>query len=127
MQFSNYPAGVTDAHQHFNPQEVDLDLKCEAEEMELVPSYWVKAKLLEIRGRLDRWTHEEIKQALTDVLDTVYELEDNGTYDCPFHGPFTLPVSEEAEWDCEICGTTHKVDTVPEAVDPDAGWDGRHE
>lgn len=120
MQFSNYPAGVTDAHPEFNPpEEVEMDLACESDEMELVPSFWVKAKLLDLRGVLDRWTHEEIKKALTDLLDEVYVLEDNGSYDCPFNGRVTLPVSEEAEWDCEICGTAHRTDTTPDDREPD--------
>lgn len=143
-QFSNYPAGVTDAHPEFNPpEEVTLDLLCEAEEMELIPSYWVKAQLLELRrlaggdfkgadykgdgGTGRPVSSAKLVQSIDEVLEKVYELEDNGSYDCPFDGVVTLPVSEEAEWDCEICGTAHKVDTVPEERDPDEGWDGRHE
>jgi hypothetical protein len=137
MQFSNYPAGVSDAHPHFNPEEVELEVACEAEEMELVPSFWVKAQLLELRQLVKtaedapsgaRWEAvPNIGERIQSMLEAVYELEDNGTYDCPFKGPLTLDVSEEAEWDCQICGTAHKVDTVPEAQDPDSGWDGRHE
>lgn len=119
MQSSNYPAGVTDAHPHFNEQEVEIEVKCGAEEMVLVPSYAVKAMLLQIRRNVDSFSPEQIKGALTDALDTVYGLEDNGTYDCPYDGTVTVAVSEEAEWDCDVCGTAHKIDTAtPDEEDP---------
>lgn len=128
MSNDNYPAGVTDAHEHFNPSETYIEVECTTEEALVVPSFAVKAQLIKLREMASAVPgasklYDELGLALT-LID---EIERDGDYECQWKGEMELPVSEEAEWDCPRCGQTQTTDTVPEGRDPDEGWDSRHD
>lgn len=133
------PAGVTDAHPHFNPPgEVVVQLECEADEVPVVPSFKVKEHLnvLQdlVQGMLNGTTSYAL-ESLPDVVaqvqrfrEQIEELEDNADYDCPWKGELELPAQQaEAEWDCPVCGTDHKTDTVDDGPDPDDAYEAMRE
>lgn len=129
----NYPAGVTDAHPHFNPSETYTEVECTTEEALTVPSFTVKAWLHELEDHLMQKeyaggvNHTSIKYRIIKLRKLIDEIERECDYECQWKGEQELPVSEEAEWDCPRCGVTQTTDTVPEGRDPDEGWDSRHE
>ena len=136
MSNDNYPAGVTDAHPHSNPNETTERLECGADEVMVVPSFAVKGELgrLEqtIRGMLvgtmrDLERLPRVLERITALREQVEELEKEGGYECPFNDYVDTVVSEEAHWDCPVCGTERVSDTIPEDRDPDEGWDNRHD
>lgn len=128
MNNSNYPAGVTDAHPHFNPAEGSFAVECGADEALVIPSFAVKAALIELAMHAQHPANgativAKIK-ALQDLID---EMEQEREYECGFKDTLDLDVSEEAHWDCPRCGNERTTDTVPEDRDPDAGWDERYD
>jgi hypothetical protein len=138
MSNDNYPAGVTDAHPHFNPFETYMEVECTTEEALVVPSFTVKAELTMIKtfaeefasvaGDDANWDRFVALRMMIDQLQgKIDEIEREGDYECQWKGEQELPVSEEAEWDCPRCGVTQTTDTVPEGRDPDEGWDSRHD
>lgn len=138
MGYSNYPAGVTDAHPYFNPEEVNVMVECGAEEALVLPSFAVKQKLNDLQEFVTRLAKQQDAGFTKDILDTLAgrienvreelePLERESDYECPYRDERLLPVSEEAEWDCPDCGNTHSTDTLPEGPDPDEGWDNRYD
>jgi len=136
MSNDNYPAGVSDAHPHFNPSETYTEVECTTEEALVVPSFAVKAALNEFLDWTKRRAYvaksEEAKAVMGSanariekLLEQIDDIEREGDYECQWKGEMELPVSEEAEWDCPRCGVTQSTDTVPEDRDPDEGWDSR--
>lgn len=113
---SNYPAGVSASHPHFNPGEVPINMICEAEEALVVPSFAIKAALIELHylangtypGANVIVNHIEKLQKLID------ETETETDYDCQWQDELELPVSEHTEWDCPRCGVAQVADTDPE-------------
>jgi hypothetical protein len=128
MSNDNYPAGVTDAHPHFNPTERPFTVDCTSDEALVIPSFLVKGELQKI---LDLTGHSanmaEVEKELRLLLAEVSDNEREGEYECQWEGELELPVSEEAEWDCPRCGVTQTTDTVPEDRDPDEEWDSRYD
>lgn len=127
---SNYPDGVTDAHPHFNPSERPTTVSCESEEAQVVPSFAVKAALIELLEHLEQKeraggvNHATIKYRIIKLQKNIDEWDREGDYECQWTGEMELPVSEEAHWDCPRCGVEQSTDTLPEE-DPDRGWDDR--
>ena len=54
MSNDHYPAGVTDAHPHFNPSERPVTVSCTSEEAYVVPATAVADALEIIREELGR-------------------------------------------------------------------------
>lgn len=138
MSNENYPAGVTDAHPHFNPSETSMEVECTTEEALVIPSFAVKAELIQLKEFADGFAEVAVSEVdkgrfvtlgfmVKQLYDRVAELEREGEYECQWKGEQELPVSEEAEWDCPRCGVTQTTDTVPEDRDPDEGWDSRYD
>lgn len=132
MSNDNYPAGVTDAHPHFNPTERMYPVNCTADEARTVPSHAVQQELAEVKRLLDlsqdgNGSLDAVYFQLGHALGRVKRIERAETYECDWSGEMELPVSEEAEWDCPRCGNANTTDTIPEDRDPDEGWDSRHE
>lgn len=131
------PAGVTDAHPHFNPNEHYLTVPCTAEEALVVPSFAIKAQLNDLSDFIQRrlftagdmpylkGTLESITSRIKELQGQIDEMEQEGTYECSWQGELELPESEAAEWDCPQCGSANTSDTLPEDRDPDEGWDNR--
>lgn len=120
---SNYPAGVSDAHPYFNPGEVPINMTCEAEEALVVPSFAIKAALIEIHalagggykgdgGQNRPANHGTIVQRIEQLQRLIDEAETETDYDCSWEGEMELPVSEHTEWDCPRCGVTQVADTT---------------
>lgn len=132
---SNYPDGVTDAHEHFNPAETLIEVECTTEEALVVPTFAVKEELDRLREKMDGlsasgWAvsnkdARSVVDGLAKLLEQIEEAEREGDYECQWKGEKELPVSEEAEWVCPRCGQTQTSDTIPEDRDPDEGWDRR--
>lgn len=141
MSNDNYPAGVTDAHPHFNPNEHSVTVSCTSDEALTVPSFSVKAGLNDLeeyvnrlsKGRtMDQRPHtvqilESIVNKIGQLREQVEAEEREESYECQWEGELELPYSEEAEFDCPRCGVTQTTDTIPEDRDPDEGWDSRHD
>ena len=132
MSNDNYPAGVTDAHPHFNPQEGSFAVECGADEALVVPNYWVQLRLNEILNRVYRLPSEsrevqELVKKLDATLKEASEMAQEREYECGFKDTLDLDISEEAHWDCPRCGNERTTDTVPEERDPDEGWDNRYD
>jgi rubrerythrin len=131
MQFSNYPAGVTDSHPHFNPNERPVQVACSVEDATVVPSHVVKQALKELAELMERIpsataayapspaaARKKALEKVKELQEQIEKLEDVSDFACPFEGELELPVSEEAEWVCPVCGQTRTSDTLPEE-DPD--------
>lgn len=121
---SNYPDGVTDAHEHFNPEERPVTVSCTSDECKVVPSFMVTGELqmiLELTGHSANM--EEVGSAIQSLIAEILDVEKEGGYECTWEGELDLPVSEEAEWDCPRCGNTNTDDTLPEDIDPDRAYD----
>ena len=137
MSNENYPAGVTDAHPHFNPNETTERLECGADEVMVVPSFAIKTDLndllhyVENLVKLGHTPGGEILASIAARIEhinaRVLDLEEEGGYECPFNDYVDTVVSEEAHWDCPVCGTERVSDTIPEDRDPDEAWDNRHD
>ena len=129
MSNDNYPAGVTDAHPHFNPSEVSLHLTCGNDEAPVIPFHAMRAELDELTEWLQMKPRAlgDIEARLALLGDYLTTLKRDSEYECPFDGTVDVAISEEAEWDCPICGTTRTSDTTPEERDPDEGWDSRYD
>jgi len=133
MSNDNYPAGVTDAHPHFNPNEHSVTVSCTSDEALTVPSFAVKAALIELVEHLERKefaggvNHATIKYRVIKLRELIEETEREESYECQWEGTLDLPHSEEAEFDCPRCGVTQTTDTIPEDRDPDEGWDSRYD
>lgn len=129
MSNDNYPAGVTDAHPHFNPpREVATDVECGADEALVVPSFHLKAALSELAELLDekQWTLTRQRTAILRVAalqEQIRELEQESSYTCPFHDDLDLEESECARWVCPVCGNDRETDTLPEEQDPDRAYE----
>lgn len=133
MSNDNYPAGVSDSHPYFNPQEASVHVVCGNDEAAVVPSYAITKALEKLRrltgdGGLNRpASHGTIVEHI-DLMQELVELSERETgYECPFEGVMDVDISEEAEWTCPLCGATRVSDTLPEERDPDEGWDSRHD
>jgi hypothetical protein len=128
MSNENYPAGVTDAHPHFNPSETLIEVECTTEEALVVPVHLVQDRLAALKNLIDdpNTTRAALLFQLGHTAGTVDRHKKEGTYECDWTGELELPVSEAAEWDCPRCGVTQTTDTLPDDVDPDEGWDSRH-
>lgn len=128
MSNDNYPAGVTDAHPHFNPDERPVTVSCTTEEALVIPSFVIKADLIRLRELTGHAANmAEVDDLLAAMQFKIDEIEREGGYECQWVGELELPVSEEAMFDCPRCGVEQTTDTVPEDRDPDEGWDNRHE
>lgn len=137
MSNDNYPAGVTDAHPHFNASEVSMEVECCADEALVIPSFAIKAHLndmhhyIENLVKLGHTPGNSILTSIAERLDQMQgqidEMEREGEYECGWKGEQELALSEEAEWDCPRCGNTRSTDTLPEDRDPDEGWDSRYD
>ena len=133
MSNDNYPAGVTDAHPHFNPQEGSVSVTCGADEALLVPAFAIKTELLELTAMIENMP-DLPNLALVGLLVKVRQiqnqvdtLEQEREYECPFEDVMDVDISEEAHWDCPVCGQERVSDTLPEERDPDEGWDNRYD
>lgn len=137
---ANYPAGVTDAHPHFNPQEVNFTAHCFADEALVIPSFAVKAALIELAGLMQRIptataayapsptaARKKALEKIKELQGQIDEMEQEREYECDWQGEMELPVSEDAHWDCPRCGNERASDTIPEDRDPDEGWDSRYD
>jgi hypothetical protein len=135
---ANYPDGVTDAHPHFNPSETYTEVECTTEEALVIPSFEIKADLVQLKEFADGFSivaqdardgdrFTTLGMMIGQLQRKIDEIEREGDYECQWKGEQELPVSEEAEWDCPRCGVTQTTDTVPEDRDPDEGWDNRHD
>lgn len=123
MSNDNYPAGVTDAHPHFNPSETYIEVECTTEEALVVPSFAIKADLNHLYDyvtQMIKLGHDSTSQIMGTVAgkielmqERVTALEQEREYECSWKGEMELPVSEEAEWDCPRCGAENTEDTLP--------------
>jgi hypothetical protein len=123
----NYPAGVTDAHPHFNPQERPVTVDCTSDEAMVVPVTLVQDRLEALRKLVmdPDATITAVLFQLGHTAGTVDRHKKEGTYECDWTGELELPVSEEAEWTCPRCGVTQTSDTIleDEDLDPDRAYD----
>jgi hypothetical protein len=132
---SNYPAGVTDAHPHFNPVESVMEVKCEDDETEVVPTHELKEEL----GRLEQTLRgmvagtvglamEQLPGVLkrvTALKERVEELEDVSNWECTFEGDVEVQITDNgatAEWTCPVCANPHS-ENIGEDDDPDRARD----
>lgn len=139
MSNSNYPAGVTDNHPHFNPPRVSASaVECGADEALVVPSFGLKAALEELRvlaggdykgdGGLNRPANMgTVLRRIEQLIDSIPLLEQEREYECPFNDEVDLEESECARWVCPECGNDREADTLPEERDPDEEWERRNE
>jgi hypothetical protein len=118
---SNYPDGVTDAHPHFNPSEGSLHLTCGNDEAPVVPFHAVRTELDELTEwfQMKPRALDQIEGRLALLSDYLTTLKLDSDYECPFEGTVDVDISEEAEWDCPVCGGSRTSDTLPEDRDPD--------
>jgi hypothetical protein len=133
MSSSNYPAGVTDAHAHFNPPAISASaVECGADEALVIPSFAVKVELTDLREYIGRQVNagqngSEILLGIAGRIDRLQErvniLEQEREYECPFSDEIDLEESECARWDCPVCGNERETDNAPEDRDPDEEWD----
>lgn len=133
MSNDYYPAGVTDAHPHFNPQEGSVYLACGNDEAKVVPVHAAIEDLNALRKQLhdlsaSGWAvSSKDARAVVEKLDGLIEgiagTAKDSDYECPFAGMVDVAISEEAEWTCPLCGATRVSDTLPEERDPDEEWD----
>jgi hypothetical protein len=124
-----YPAGVTDAHPHYNPpKESATAVECGADEALVVPSFAVKAALNELGDYLDlsikhRPNDQPILSTIRAKVQAIYDsiplLEQEREYECPFADELDLEESECARWNCPVCGNERETDNLPEDRDPD--------
>lgn len=133
MSNDNYPAGVTDAHPHFNPNEHSVTVSCTSDEAMTVPAHAVQEELAEVKRLLDlsQSRHGTLLNAtylqLGHAVGRLQRIQREESYECQWEGTLDLPYSEEAEFTCPRCGVTQTTDTIPEDRDPDEGWDNRHD
>lgn len=111
---SNYPAGVSDSHPHFNPGETPINMTCEAEEALVVPSFAIKAALIRIREVAESGNTGATIRLVAALQREIDDIETETDYDCQWQDELELPVSECTEWDCPRCGAAHVSDTDPE-------------
>lgn len=136
---SNYPAGVTDAHPHFNPVHSLMAVECDEGETAIVPSEEIKTELtaLEqtIRGMLAGTTSAALEQLprvlerVTQLRERVEEQEDFGEFECTFEGDVEVEIVDAgatAVWTCPACGKEHRED-IGEDDDPDDAYDRARE
>jgi hypothetical protein len=126
MSNENYPAGVTDAHPHFNPRERPVTVDCTSDEALVVPSFTIKADLIRLRELTGHGANmAEVDDLLAAMQHKIDEVEREGGYECQWVGELDLPVSEEAIWDCPRCGVENTTDTIleDEDLDPDRAYD----
>lgn len=123
---SNYPAGVSDAHPHFNPAPVSASaVECGADEALVVPSFKVKTSLTGILLAMRGGYRDLAEGMIEKLLEQVTELEQEREYECPFNDQVDLEESECAIWDCPVCGNERETDNAPEERDPDYEYDRR--
>lgn len=138
MSNDNYPAGVTDAHPHFNPDERPVTVSCTSDEALTVPSFAIKADLIQLKEFADGFAEVALNEVDRDrfvtlgfmvkqLYDRAADIEREESYECQWVGELELPVSEEAQFDCPRCGVEQTTDTVPEDRDPDEYWDNRND
>lgn len=130
---SNYPDGVSDAHPYFNPpRESATAVECGADSALVVPSFAVKAALIEIAEMLERIptataayapspaaARKKALERVKALQEQIDELEQETEYECPFNDDVDLEESECARWDCPVCGNERETDNAPEERDPD--------
>lgn len=117
---SNYPAGVSDNHPHFNPPRVSASaVECGADEALVVPSFAVKAALTEILKVAESGNRAGTERKIAELLAVIPDWEQEAEYECPFNDELDLEESECARWDCPVCGNERETDTLPEERDPD--------
>jgi hypothetical protein len=115
-----YPAGVTDAHPHFNPpRESAAAVECGADEALVVPSFAVKAALTEILEVAESGNKLGTLDLIAELLAVIPDWEQEREYECPFKDEVDLEESECARWDCPVCGNARETDNLPEERDPD--------
>jgi hypothetical protein len=128
-----YPAGVTDAHPHFNPpRESATAVECGADSALVIPSFAVKAALIEIAELLERIptataayapspaaARKKALERVKALQEQIDELEQETEYECPFNDELDLEESECARWNCPVCGNARETDNLPEDRDPD--------
>jgi hypothetical protein len=123
------PAGVTDAHPHFNPpRESATAVECGADEALVIPAQAVKAALIEISGYINKLRKFNPKDGemlmsigtkIALLQARIDELGQEREYECPFKDEVDLEESECARWDCPVCGNDRETDNLPEDRDPD--------
>ncbi len=127
---SNLPAGVTDAHPHFNPREGSVHVTCGNDEAQVVPSHVIRVALEELRilaggnykgdSGLGRPANMgTVLQRIEGLTQQLAAWEKGSDYECPFEGVVDVAISEEADWVCPVCGASRTTDTLPEERDPD--------
>lgn len=135
MQFSNYPAGVTDAHPEFNPPG-ELQVICGSEESVVIPVRVVKeelARLVKSVGHLIESPTSvaaqalpPLQQSLQQLLERVEGLEDNGSFACPWEGEVQPDMDNgSANWDCPVCGEHNQTIVEDDEPDYDDMWEAR--
>lgn len=125
---SNYPAGVSDNHEYFNPpREVASAVECGADEALVVPFAAVNAAVAEARKLVERGDHAGAAQQLALLELKLDDWKQEREYECPFNDELDLEESECARWDCPVCGNERETDTLPEERDPDEEWERRNE
>jgi len=134
---SNYPAGVSDNHPYFNPQEGSVHVTCGNDEAKVIPAAAVTTQMKDLAEFVKRltpngagfWqdTLQAISARIASSVEDLQAVEREADYECPFEGVMDVAISEEAEWTCPVCGATRTSDTLPEEQDPDRGWDDRYD
>lgn len=126
---SNYPPGVTDAHPYFNPQEGSVHVVCGNDVAAVVPSYVLGKALDEMTTWLQMKprTLEQMEERIDAIKTLIERAEREADYECPFEGVMDVAISEEAEWQCPLCGADRTSDTTPDERDPDEERDWRDE
>lgn len=125
---SNYPDGVSDSHPYFNPREGSVHVTCGNDAANVVPTYSLSKALDELKKLVDGGASEgEVTQRIDDIQTMVEAAERESDYECPFEGVMDVAISEEAEWQCPLCGETRTSDTTPDERDPDEEWESRNE
>jgi len=126
---SNYPDGVSDSHPYFNPREGSVNVTCGSDVADVVPMNMTRKALDSMKEWLQMKprTLEEMEQRIDFINDSLTEAKRESDYECPFEGVMDVAISEEAEWECPVCGGTRVSDTLPEERDPDEEWERRNE
>lgn len=132
---SNYPAGVTDAHPHFNPApERATAVECGADSALVIPSFAVKAELYELQQMIisvqllapEAQLHKfGLVTKIENMIERINGLEQEREYECGFNDEIDLEESECAQWVCPDCGNDRETDNAPEDRDPDYEYDRR--
>jgi hypothetical protein len=133
MGASNYPAGVSDAHPHFNPQEATVTGTCTADDLTVVPVHVVREAIDGLTDLAKRYRRAEeagrptgtitlqLETALLMLTERLQadQIEGSGL-ECEFEGEVDAQLQGDvARWDCPVCGHENETDVGPDDDDDD--------